>query len=56
MIFSFSQCFRLFLPYNGDSEILKSRFRFISDTFEDRHEKLKAGQGEYEGADPKDPD
>src|SRR5208283_4655662 len=56
MIFSSSQCFRQFLPFNGDSEILKSQLRFISDTFEDLHAKLRAGQGEYEGADPEDPD
>ena len=30
--------------------------RYISDSFEDLHEKLKKGEGEYEGADPEDRD
>ena len=30
--------------------------RYISDAFEDLYAKLKAGQGEYEGADPEDID
>jgi len=30
--------------------------KYISDAFNDLHEKLKAGQGEFEGADPEDAD
>lgn len=30
--------------------------RYISDTFEELHEKLQKGEGEYEGADPEDRD
>jgi type I restriction enzyme M protein len=30
--------------------------KYISDAFNDLHEKLKAGKGEFEGADPEDPD
>src|SRR5690606_13097173 len=30
--------------------------RYISDAFEALHEKLKAGEGEYAGADPEDKD
>ena len=30
--------------------------KYISDAFEQLHEKLEAGEGEYEGADPEDPD
>ena len=30
--------------------------KYISDAFNDLYEKLKAGQGEYEGANPEDPD
>ena len=30
--------------------------KYISDAFEDLYEKLKAGEGEYAGADPEDPD
>jgi len=30
--------------------------RYISDAFEDLYEKLKRGEGEYEGADPEDRD
>ncbi len=30
--------------------------KYISDAFYDQYEKLKAGQGEFEGADPEDPD
>lgn len=30
--------------------------KFISDSFQDLYDKLKAGQGEYEGSDPEDPD
>lgn len=29
--------------------------KYISDAFEDLHQKLKEGKGEYEGADPEDP-
>lgn len=29
--------------------------KYISDAFEDRHSKLVSGKGEYEGADPEDP-
>jgi type I restriction enzyme M protein len=30
--------------------------KYISDSFEEHHAKLKAGQGEYSGANPEDPD
>ena len=30
--------------------------KYISDAFEEMHQKLIAGEGEYEGADPEDPD
>jgi type I restriction-modification system DNA methylase subunit len=30
--------------------------KYISDAFEEMHQKLVAGEGEYEGADPEDPD
>ena len=30
--------------------------KYISDAFEELHEKLVAGEGEYEGADPEDPE
>ena len=30
--------------------------KYISDAFEELHAKLQAGKGEYEGADPEDPD
>lgn len=30
--------------------------KYISDAFSDLHEKLKAGEGEFEGANPEDPD
>ena len=30
--------------------------KYISDAFEEQHQKLLAGEGEYEGADPEDPD
>jgi type I restriction enzyme M protein len=30
--------------------------KYISDTFEEHHAKLKAGKGEYKGANPEDPD
>jgi len=30
--------------------------KYISDTFEEHHAQLVAGEGEYEGADPEDPD
>jgi type I restriction enzyme M protein len=30
--------------------------KYISDAFEEMHQKLLAGEGEYEGADPEDPD
>ena len=30
--------------------------KYISDAFEELHEKLLSGKGEYEGADPEDPD
>ena len=30
--------------------------KYISDAFEELHAKLAAGEGEYEGADPADPD
>ena len=30
--------------------------RYISDAFEALHARLAAGEGEYEGADPEDPD
>jgi len=30
--------------------------RYISDSFESLHDKLKTGEGEYEGADPEDRD
>lgn len=30
--------------------------KYISDAFSDLHEKLKTGEGEFEGADPEDPD
>ncbi|MCM1981787.1 type I restriction-modification system subunit M N-terminal domain-containing protein [Lyngbya confervoides] len=30
--------------------------KYISDAFEDLHDRLMAGEGEYEGADPEDPD
>jgi type I restriction enzyme M protein len=30
--------------------------KYISDAFSDLHEKLKLGEGEYEGADPEDAD
>ena len=30
--------------------------KYISDSFEEHHAKLKAGQGEYAGANPEDPD
>lgn len=30
--------------------------KYISDAFEDLHNKLKSGKGEYKGADPEDKD
>src|SRR3954468_17471002 len=30
--------------------------KYISDTFEEHHAKLLAGKGDYEGANPEDPD
>jgi type I restriction enzyme M protein len=30
--------------------------KYISDTFEEHHAKLKAGKGDYAGANPEDPD
>ena len=30
--------------------------KFISDSFQDLYEKLKSGEGDYEGSDPEDPD
>ena len=30
--------------------------KYISDAFEEMHQRLLAGNGEYEGADPEDPD
>ena len=30
--------------------------KYISDSFDEQHAKLVAGEGEYEGADPEDPD
>jgi type I restriction enzyme M protein len=30
--------------------------KYISDAFEQLHKKLEAGEGEYAGADPEDPD
>ncbi|MCA9084874.1 MAG: type I restriction-modification system subunit M N-terminal domain-containing protein, partial [Planctomycetaceae bacterium] len=30
--------------------------KYISDAFEEMHQKLIAGEGEYEGSDPEDPD